>query len=406
MRLRLSFLFLACWFLPVQATDYWRFDKRIAVTGSARVGVFHHLEGAGRRHIAFSSGHVAIAWEDDHSGDPQVYVAMQSKADSAFAAPLQLSLGDEAYEPAIAALTDGRFVLVWEQDAGIHAAIVSAQKGIEARRQLTSEEASNATIATHKGKIYAAWRERRQGLWWLQVASLTADQSALSLEWLTPVEKSGLSTPVLFPALAANADGLCLTWEDRRKGNTRILTSYLTAGATEFSVPGELNEVSENRTEYDRGNGATRVSIDTVGSDEFIAAWMDKRRPGSIGYGIFAAFGSEGGASFGPNEKVHGHPGDIEPHYNPAVAGNISGQFVIAWDDYRHGTLDIWLSHYDENFEWTADFSPAVASGPGEQSHAAVVLDAENRLHLVWVERQASNEPTRIWYALGIPRNP
>lgn len=399
-----GFGLLMCWFLAAQATDYWQFDKRIAVTGPAQAGVFHHLEGAGRRHIAVSSGQVAVAWEDDHSGDPQVYVAIQSYPLIAFTAPLQLSLGDEAFEPAVAALADGRFVLVWEQDGGIHAAIVSARKGVEARLQLSSQEASNATLATHDGKIYAAWRERRQGLWWLQAAGLSAEDSLLKREWLIPVERDGLSTPVLFPALAANADGLCLTWEDRRKGNTRILTSYLAPGASEFSKPMELNEVSENRSEYDRGNGATRVSIDRVGSDEFVAAWMDKRRPG--GYGIFAAFGSEGGESFGPNEKVHGHPGDLEPHHNPAVAGNLSGQFVIAWDDYRHGTLDVWLSNYDENFEWTEDFSPAVASGPGEQSHAAVALDADNRLHLVWVERQADNGPTRIWYAPGIPRNP
>ena len=132
---------------------------------------------------------------------------------------------------------------------------------------------------------------------------------------------------------------------------------------------------------------------------------MDKRR-GGLGYGIFAALGAEGGEIFGPNEKVHAEAGDRQPHYNPAAAGNQAGDFVVAWDDFRQGDSDIWLSSYNEDDEWSHDFSPEVASGAGEQSHPAVVLDDRGSLHLLWIERADMDSPSRLWYGRGLLRKP
>ena len=117
---------------------------------------------------------------------------------------------------------------------------------------------------------------------------------------------------------------------------------------------------------------------------------------------IFAALGSDGGEIFGPNEKAHGDDGDHQPHYNPAVAGNPDGLFVIAWDDFRRGDSDIWLSGYDDADEWSPDFAPEVASGAGEQSHPAVTLDSRGDLHLLWLERDDVERKIE-WLLEGFP---
>ncbi|MCP4388961.1 MAG: hypothetical protein GY802_11745, partial [Gammaproteobacteria bacterium] len=127
------------------------------------------------------------------------------------------------------------------------------------------------------------------------------------------------------------------------------------------------------------------------------------RRSG-LGYGIFAALGADAGAIFGPNEKVHGEQGDQQPHYNPAVSGNPTGDFVIAWDDFRRGDSDIWLSSYNEDDEWSQDFSPPPASGAAEQSHPAIAFDDLDGLHLLWMERGDMDAPSRLWYSHGLPR--
>jgi hypothetical protein len=210
-----------------------------------------------------------------------------------------------------------------------------------------------------------------------------------------------VETAVQFPSIAVNEAGILVAWEDRRAGHTRLLVSHSTLAEPAFGEPRELNEYFSERNVYDKGSGVARVALAAFAADEIVAAWMDKRR-GGAGYGIFAALGS--GETFGPNEKVHGAEGDLQPHYNPATAGNPAGDFVVAWDDFRRGDADIWLSAYGGDLVWSDDHAPPPASGPGEQTSPAIVLDASGALHLLWIERATTDAPSRLWYSLGKPR--
>jgi len=125
---------------------------------------------------------------------------------------------------------------------------------------------------------------------------------------------------------------------------------------------------------------------------------MDKRR-GSRGCVIFAAQAVEG--SLGPDEKVHSEQGDELAHNNPAVGGNARGDFIVAWDDFRSGDADIWISRYNEDGAWSEDVTPSPASGSGEQTHPSVALDEQGGLHLLWIERASVDAPSRLWYSQG-----
>ncbi len=389
--------------LDGMAAERWSFGPRIAVTAAPAAGVFPHVEGSGRRHIAVSGHSVAVAWEDNSLGEPQVFVAAKPLAADRFSAPLRVSGGSEAYEPAIASLGGDRYVLAWEQDGAVYARLFSAA-GLSQPVGLGISPAGNATVATHDDRIFVAWRERPAAGWLLKVASLrAAGDGGLRVDSIVAVEPQGLETPILFPALVASAAGLCIAWEDRRAGHTRLLVSHSSDHGASFGAPQHLNEFFANRNQYDQGSGVTRVALASFARDEVLAAWMDKRR-GGAGYGIYAALGADGGAAFGPNERVHGEQGDRQPHYNPATAGNAAGDFVVAWDDYRRGDSDIWLSDYTTDLEWSSDYAPAVASGAGEQSHPSIALDAEGRLHLLWLERSDLDAPGRLYYSLGSPR--
>ena len=385
--------------LPLEVSAGWQFSERIAITGVAVEGTYHHLEGAGRKHIAVSAGKVAVFWEDDSSGDPQVYLAIKDSTDSNFTPAVKVSTGEEAYEPAIASLAGGGFVLVWEQDGVIYLNTHDGQN-LNAPLKLSSDSlASQSSVATSNGQIYVIWREQQGRSWSLQVARLSVTQvKAAELLSISAVEAEASITPFLFPTLAVNETGLYVAWEDRAAGHTRLKFSFSSAQATNFIEPEYLNEFFSNRTEYDKGSGVTRVSIASFGEDEIVSAWMDKRRGGK-GYGIFSSIGSDG--SFGPNEKIHGPEGDTLPHYNPATSGNSNGTLVVAWDDYRMGDSDIWLVRLDEDGEWGENVSPPVASGPGEQSHASAALDESGGLHLIWIDRESPLAPTRLWYSYG-----
>jgi hypothetical protein len=384
-----------------QASERWVFDDRVDVSGPPRDAVYHHLDGSGRKHIAATAESVAVAWEDNRSKAPQVYVTQKSFTQQTFPAAVPASNGGEAYEPAIAAIGGNRFVLAFEQDGAIFARALAAG-GLGESVRLSQASASHVSISSYGKEIFASWREREKGKWSVKAAALSVTHAnRITLESVRSIESEGLETPVLFPATAANEAGLCVAWEDRRAGHTRLLFSHSADGAKSFGEPQSLNEFLSNRNQYDRGNGVTRVSLASFGADETLAAWMDKRR-GGIGYGIFAALGD--GESFGPNEKVHGEEGDAQPHYNPATAGNLAGDFVVAWDDFRRGDSDIWISDYSDDLEWSRDYTPPVASGNGEQSHPAIALDEDQNLHLLWIERDRLDGPSRLWYSLGRAR--
>lgn len=390
-------VFLLLW-SPVIAADGWLFSDRMEVPAATGDGIFHHLEGAGRKHIAVSKDSVAVTWEDNSPGSPQVFIAFMETGKASFSDALQLSRGSEAYEPSVAGMGKGRFIVVWEQDARVHAAIVGRGERLTSA-QLSTYPSGHASVDTFENRAVISWREQRGNGWFIQVAVVDfSGEPTLHDVMSYPVEQQAVEMPVQLPSVALGPAGIAIAWEDRREGHTRMLFSHSSDGK-KFLVPDGLNEFYSNRTEYDMGNGSTRVSIAAFAEEEVLAAWMDKRRGG--GYGIFAALGSEGGASFGPNEKVHGEKGDRDPHTNPSTAGNRRGDFAIAWDDYRNGDSDIWISFYDQYPEWSEDLGPAVAGGPGEQTHPSITLDDSGDLHMVWMEKQDMFAPGRLWYSLG-----
>ena len=383
------------------ATDYWKFELAIAVTETPAEGIFVHLEGAGRKHVAVSESKIAVVWEDNRNGSPQTYLSTSSIDKSIFSIPVQLSNGSESYEPTIAHLSKNRFIAVWEQDSEIYMSVID--NAIKPPIKLSNAAASHASVVTNKDSAFVVWRKHKNSEWFLKVAALEVNADGkVAINSVRTIEKDGVQFALQMPSISYNEAGLMVAWEDRREGHTRILHSVSHDQGSNFSKPQPLNEYFSDRNQYDKGNGVTRVSVHTLGEDEIIAAWMDKRRGGK-GYGIFAALGSEGGIQFGPNEKVHSQPGDALPHYNPATAGNQIGEFAIAWDDYRNGNLDIWISNYNEDEEWTVDFSPEVASGENEQSHPSIFLDENGLLHLLWMERETPFSPGQLWYSQGIP---
>lgn len=400
MKFRFAGLCLVLAIFQTQASERWIFDSRNSVTGPPVGAVYHHLEGSGRKHIAVTRESVALVWEDNRSQAPQIYATLKSLTQETFPTALLVSSGSEAYEPSIDAISDNRFVLAFEQDGAIFARILT-EKGLAEPARLSRAAASHVSIASFDDRVFASWRERDNGKWFVKIAAIrVTNANQIVVESLQSVEAEGLETPVLFPAIAVNKAGLCVAWEDRRAGHTRLLVSHARDAGETFTEPQFLNEFFSNRNQYDRGSGVTRVSLASFAQDEILAAWMDKRRGGK-GYGIFASLGAEAGASFGPNEKVHGEEGDTQPHYNPATAGNQAGDFVIAWDDFRRGDSDIWISAYNPDLEWSQDYAPPVASGDGEQSHPSIALDEKDNLHLLWIERAKLDGPSRLWYSLG-----
>ncbi len=385
----------------------WSFSPAVTVAGSAsskqQTHFFHHLESAGRKNIAVSGGVVAVVWEDNHTGSSQVYVAFKREQANAFSAPVQLSTGQQAYEPAVAPIAGARFVVAWEQDG--HVWLRAAGPGTKSAAQRVSAAPSRqASLAAGpdqgpNGRIQLVWVQR-DGHFPRVMTAPVRTAPRLHVGSARPVDAKPPKQSQLYPSVALTRDRIVVAWEDRRSGHTRLL--YSAAGPDgAFSAPRGLNEFRVGNAKFGRGTGVTRVALAAMGGQRVGATWMDKRDFRG-GYDIYAALSDDGGRHFGANEKVQDVFGNDQPQWHPAIAATHDGQVAAAWDDPRDNTEDVWLSWRTPD-GWSDDAAVGPASGPGVQSDPVLAFDREGNLHIAWIARPSPNGPTRILYSVAHP---
>lgn len=385
-------LLLATLALPLQAST-WSWSDALTVNTARSTSIFPHIESANRRPIAVSGETVGVVWEDNRDGVPHCYFALKSGA--SFSTETRLS-GAECYEPAIAALPDGRFVAAWEEGGRVHAQVLPGGKAVA----LTAKASAQATLVVRGAAVYAAWAEEAGRHRRIVVGQLAVAGNALHLKAANPVEAAAPADEQGWPALAVAGDGtLVVAWEDRRHRHTVPMVSHSKDGLR-FAPPARLSDHRSGSVDgLGAGIGAMRPTLAAWGDRGVVAAWLDKRDFLS-GYDVYAAFDT-GTRRFGQNLQVQDSFGDNMAQWHAQVVANTAGRAIALWDDARDGTPDVWLSEWD-GAAFGDDFALPAASGPGEQSDPAAAFDAAGRLHVVWLERDASG--TRIRYALGTPR--
>lgn len=390
----------APWLLLVMlssaAQAAWTWDEPQTLNTVQNAKVFPHLESANRQGVALSGASVGVIWEDNRDGTPQCYLAIKPAAATRFKPEQRVSQA-ECYEPVVVGLGAGRFVVAWEEAGKVHARMWPGGRPI----QLSATDAGQVTLAVGGGKLFAAWAEQAGRFRRIVVASLSPAPGALRVTHAQPVEAAAPVDEQGYPALAVAGDGsVAVAWEDRRNRHTVPLVSFSTDGRT-FGPPARLTDRKSGSADgLGAGTGAMRPTLTAWGSRGMAAVWLDKRDFLS-GYDVYAAL-DDGTRRFGRNLMVQDSFGENMVQWHASVAANASGRLLAVWDDARDGTADVWLA------EWTGERfgdneSVPAASGKGAQSDPVAALDAQGRLHLVWLERDEQSG-TRIRYVRGVPR--
>lgn len=377
----------------------WTYSPIINVSELQQANSFVHLESSGNRAIAISKDQIAIAWEDNHSGKPQVYLASKRVTDSVFSPVVRVSDNGPAYEPAVTGLGDGRFLVVWEEQDRVWARIVSGQKtGIV--QQLSQQPSREATLsAGSNGRVWVAWSQKSNGHFQVVAASVSVQDSHIKLSRLKPVDAAAPKQDQLYPSIAISDKGTIVGWEDRRFGHTRIFTAFAMTGR-DFGPLQQLNQLPPKRsTTYGNGTGAMRVVLASNGSQEVLACWLDKRNF-TEGYDVYASYSHDGGKSFTGNDKVEDMLGANQPQWHAVSAMDPAGHSVVVWDDQRDGHPDLWMSWHTAA-GWSDDLSPPGANGDVVQNQPAIVFDGNGRLHLAFIERDKG--VTAIRYMMATP---
>jgi len=378
----------------------WEFAPPIEVTAIAGKGVFHHLDAGDRKHIAISGGTVAVVWEDNRDGTPRAYVATKATTAEGFGTSRQVSGDSAAYDPVALALPKKRFLIGWEEGDAVWVRMLSEQ-GL----------GPPSAIATHAGHVsLAQLDDKRAVVVWSQRDGTHRQIRLATLaigEAMAPVYAGAASTvdpnppeaEQQYPTVVAVGSPLTVAWEDRRRGHTVLYYSHASDGKR-FGTPQALNEVPPKRSQiYGKGTGVMRVALVRYGKNGVAAVWLDKRDL-AVGYDVYGGRSEDGGASFGPNEKVQDEFGNNIRQWHAAIGANLDGVVAATWDDDREGSADVWLSWRGEQ-GWSDDLAVPGASGPGEQEAPAMAIDDAGNLHLIWLERADANAPTRLRYLFG-----
>jgi hypothetical protein len=363
-------------------------------------GVFHHLEAAGRQSIAVSDGNVAVVWEDNRDGKPRAYVGFLTKPAHDFVVQ-RLSGNDEAYEPAVAALPDGRFLFAWEE-GGQAWARTGSPSGLDPVTRLSRLQAAQVAVAGGEHGVFAAWAEQSGNHSAIQLARIRPGKPGESpaVETPHPVTPAPAQDQI-YPSVVALATAVIVAWEDRREGHTVLLYTQ-TRNGRQFDAPHLLNEQLARRSQqFGRGTGVARVVLTRIDTDRAAAVWLDKR-DFEGGYDVYAALTGAGPKiRFGRNEKVQDAFGDNIGQWHAAVAGNPSGRLAAVWDDDRDGSPDIWLS-WREASGWSANLAVPGAAAPGALDTSPAIAQGEDGdLHLVWVWQENADSPTQLRYLRG-----
>lgn len=385
------------WFFPVLALAApWEFGTPLDIDGAGRPGMFHQLDAGGRQHLAVAGEAVALVWEDNRDGTAQVYVAFKNLDANAFTAPRRVSGGRMASEPVIVALDAGRFLIAWEQDGAVWVRQADDQ-ALGAPLKLADHTGQVSLSAVDARTAYAAWSERREKFRHIRIAKLRLDPTGtVEAEASRAVDGKTLKADQLYPSVAATGFGAMLAWEDRRRGHTALFCNALNQ-RDQFTPPRILNDQLPRRSKrYGKGTGVARVGLARYGGEAVAAVWLDKR-DFEGGYGIYSARTLRGGKNFGPNSKVQDSFGDSFGQWHAAIAGHGSGQLVVAWDDDRDGSADVWMA-WPVKDGWSENLAVPGASGSGQQTQPVLAFDAAGDLHLAWIERDSLETPTRLRY--------
>lgn len=379
----------------------WEFEDPIPVTGVQGEGIFHHLESSGRRNLALSGEHLAVAWEDNRDGTPRIYLARKSLKAGAFGDGLRISGPGEAYEPSVVGLGEGRFAVAWEEDRRVRVRLVGP-RGLGPIHVADSDQGSQASLARDGGELLVLWSVREGRFARIRMERLSIGPGdELSAMAGCAVDPEPLEGDQLYPAVAVVGGRIVAAWEDRRLGHTVIMAAVSPSGARcSFDRPRRISrEPPGPQMPYGSGSGVSRVALAAYGDSGVLAAWADKRNFRE-GYDIYAARYTGEEEGFGVNVPVQDAFGGVAQQWHAAAAGGGDGAQVVAWDDDRNGHADVMLS-WSEDGGWSDDLAVPGASGPGSQTHPALALGPGGDLHIAWIERQARGSPTRLRYLRG-----
>jgi hypothetical protein len=372
------------------------------------VGISDHYSPAIAKSIA-PTGDFVITWEDYRNGNSDIYA--QRFDSSGTPQGSNFKVNDDAGTagqdiPAIAMNGSGNFVITWEDGRNGNSDIYAQRFDSSGTPQGanfmvnnddgTANQARPAIAMDGSGNFVITWRDGRNGS---DIYAQRYDSSGTPQGANFKVNDDAGTADQFDPAIAMDGSGnFVITWQDYRTvNNGNIYAQRYDSSGTPQGANFKVNDDAGTANQW-----YPAIAMDDSGN--FVITWSDERS--NYDYDIYAQRYDSSGTPQGANFKVNDDAGAVH-QFDPAIAMDGSGNFVITWQDLRNGNSDIYAQRFDSTgAPQGANFK--VNDDAGTASQAAIAMDGSAYFTITW--RDGRNGNTDIYAqrynSSGTPQGP
>jgi len=279
--------------------------------------------------LAWSSSEYGVAWEDLRDGNLQVYFARVQPDGLKRGSDVRISNGTHAAANATLVWSGSEYGLSWDDvrdgNTEIYFARVSPAGAIVGSAvRVTNDTASSTdpSLAWTGSEYGVAWQDYRDGRFEIYFARIS-DSGVKTGPDVRITDASGSSGP----SLVWTSSQYGVAWHDSRDTSSEVYFVRISAAGAKLGTDARISDLPDVSYE---------PSLVWSGS-EFGVSWYDRRDGNDEVY--FSRI-SETGTEIGTNVLVSETP---EISTEPAIAWTGS-DFVVSWDDHRHGTFIVYLA--------------------------------------------------------------
>lgn len=383
--------------LPSAATADWQFEQPRVIAQANKAGEWLQLQSSGRKNIAAVTNRIGITYERYDKDRAEIYLAtLETGRENADFRVLPVSERERPHDPFIT-VSGERFVLGWVDNAGAWVRIENGDK-LSEPVQIKAGSVGELTLAADSRRIYCFWSEKLDGGWRIMARTLTVSDGAPVLSEPVAVTPVTDQTRQRNPAATAVDKRVYVAWQDRTTG-TSILYAAVSKDGLNFGKPETVNETIVKSATWGKGSSAIDGVFGKSADDKLVLVWLDKRSSRS-GYKVYASVNrSLKKNRWKLNQKVQDAFGDFTPQWNATLSDSATGRLTAAWSDSREESPDIWIADYQGGL-WNENQVIEAAATDLEETDPALVIDAEDRLHIVWLVSRENSEQ-KILYARG-----
>ena len=385
MRHRIDAGVLAILFAAAPASAQWP-PNGSPLTTASTVPSTHTVTSDG-------SGGLVVAWSELANGQYDVYARRVTAAGVAIWTPNGVAVGASPFDqvsPALCADGNGGAIITWrdQRNGGLdiyaqrvdaHGAPLWTTNGVPVCT-VTNNQYAPVLVSDGAGGAIIAWYDFRAMTYDIYAQHLDADGNALWTAGGVAIFAAQYNQygPMI---VSDGSGGAIVAWTDIRNGNADIFARRVSgAGTVQWTSTG-VALCTNSGDQLD----PVLVSDEAGGA---VVAWRDVRN-GS--WDIFAQRVSGAGSVLWTANGVTLCAAPLD-QLHPAIACDGAGGAVVAWDDARGPSVDVYAQRVNAAGAplWAAN-GVAVCAAVSSQTRPSLVCDGTANIVVVWEDQRAGN---------------